>query len=116
MLCPNWLDIDRVQVLINGRPEPKLNFTRSTHPQLFGDRAVKFDQTLDLALKADAHVIVVAIGEGSEVGEVMGPMWGHRKPTAISNPIFVDVDGGGFKPNGDTLGAPLPVKGGRPVK
>ena len=116
VLCPNWLDIDRVQVLINGRPEPKLNFTRSTHPQLFGDRAVKFDQTLDLALKADAHVIVVAIGEGSEVGEVMGPMWGHRKPTAISNPIFVDVDGGGFKPNGDTLGAPLPVKGGRPVK
>ena len=25
--------------------------------------------------------------------------------------IFVDVDGGGFKPSGDTLGYPLPVKG-----
>ena len=24
----------------------------------------------------------------------------------------VDVDGGGFKANGDTLGAPLPVKSG----
>ena len=32
---------------------------------------------------------------------------------AVSNPIFVDVDGGGFKANGDTLGAPLPVKAGK---
>jgi hypothetical protein len=30
-------------------------------------------------------------------------------PMAVSNPIYVDVDGGGFKPNGDTLGAPLPT-------
>jgi hypothetical protein len=26
------------------------------------------------------------------------------------NPVFVDVDGGGFKANRDTLGHPLPVK------
>jgi hypothetical protein len=31
-------------------------------------------------------------------------------PFAVSNPIFVDVDGGGFKPNGDDLGVPFPVK------
>jgi hypothetical protein len=31
---------------------------------------------------------------------------------AVSNPIFVDVDGQAFKPNGDTLGE-LPTKGGR---
>ncbi len=116
VLCPNWLDIDRVQVLLNGRPEPKLNFSRKTHPAMFGDKALKFDHAIDLDLKADAHVIVVAIGENSQVGEVMGAMWGRQNPTAISNPIFVDVDGGGFKPNGDTLGAPLPVKGGKPVK
>ena len=116
VMCPNWLDIDRIQVLLNGRPDPKLNFTRKTHPQMFGKMVVKFNQIIDLELKADTHVIVVAIGENSEVGEVMGPMWGRQKPTAISNPIFVDVDGGGFKANGDTLGAPLPVKGGKPVK
>jgi hypothetical protein len=114
--CPNWLDIDRVQVLLNGRPDSNLNFTRKTHPKLFSDKALKFEHTVDLALDKDTHVIVVAIGEESEVGDVMGPMWGRQKPAAMSNPIFADVDGGGFKANGDTLGAPLPVKSGKPVK
>jgi hypothetical protein len=113
--CPNWFDIDRVQVLVNGRPDPKLNFTRKEHPALFGDGPVKFDQKLDVVLDKDAHLIVVAVGEESTLGEVMGPMWGRQNPVAISNPIFADVDGGGFKPNGDTLGAPLPTKGGRAV-
>jgi hypothetical protein len=113
--CPNWFDIDRVQVLINGRPDPKLNFTRKDNAAMFSDKVVKFDQKLKLAVDKDAHVIVVAIGEESTLGEVMGPMWGKQHPVAISNPIFVDVDGGGFKPNGDTLGAPLPVKAQKPV-
>ena len=30
-------------------------------------------------------------------------------PVAYTNPIFVDVDGQGFKPNGDNLGHPLLV-------
>lgn len=114
--CANWYDIDRVQVLINSRPEPRLNFTRKTHPQLFSDKPVRFDQKLEVNLDKDAHIIVVAIGEESTLGEVMGPFYGRHHATAISNPIFVDVDGGGFKHNGDTLGAPLPVKGGNPVK
>jgi hypothetical protein len=116
VLCPNWFDIDRVQVLVNGRPEPRLNFTRKTHPQMFSDTPVRFEQKLELALKGDAHVIVVATGEESTLGEVIGPMWGRQNPTAMSNPIWVDVDGSGFKANGDTLGHPLPVKGGQPVK
>jgi hypothetical protein len=113
--CPNWFDIDRVQVLVNGRPEPRLNFTRQANAALFGSKAVRFEHAVELELAQDAHVIVVAIGEGLTLGEVLGPMWGQQRPTAISNPIFVDVDGGGFKANGDTLGAPLPVKGGNPV-
>ena len=40
----------------------------------------------------------------------MGPEHADDRPVAVSNPIFVDVDGGGFKPNGDPLGE-LPVKG-----
>jgi hypothetical protein len=116
VFCPNWLDVDRVQVLLNGKAESTLNFTRKTHPELFGDKALKFEHTIDLVLKEDTHVIVVALGEESEIGEVMGPLWGRQKPAAMSNPIFVDVDGGGFKANGDTLGSPLPVKAGKPVK
>ena len=34
--CANWLDIDRVQVLVSGRPDESLNFTRWTHPGYFG--------------------------------------------------------------------------------
>ena len=45
----------------------------------------------------------------------MGPDQGKQHPTAISNPIFVDADGGGFKANGDTLGHPLPVKEQREI-
>jgi hypothetical protein len=106
----NWLDVDRVQVLVNGRPDPTLNFTRASHPQFFGQGIVKFDREIDLALKTDAHIIVVATGENSTIGPVMGQT--NAPPLAISNPIYVDVDGGGFKANGDTLGAPLPTKKG----
>jgi len=64
-------------------------------------------------LSSDAHLIVVAIGEQTQVGDIMGPQWGRQNPVAISNPIFVDVDGNGFKPNGDLLDAPIPTRGGR---
>ncbi len=111
--CPNWFDIDRVQILLNGRAEESLNFTRETTPGRFAGGAVKFEQKIPLALKGDTHVIVAAAGEKSTLGPVMGPDHAKDMPIAISNPIYVDVDGGGFKPNGDTLGAPLPVASGK---
>ena len=114
--CPNWFDIDRVQVLLNGRKDEKLNWTRSANRDAFSNDVVKFDRKIPIEFKSDTHVIVVAAGENSVLGPVMGPEHGKRHPTAISNPIFVDADGGGFKPNGDTLGHPLPVKGGKTVE
>ena len=109
--CPNWFDVDRVQVLLNGRPSEAHNFTRRSAPGRFSGETVKFDQEIPLHLEHDAHVIVVAIGEQSKLGPVMGPEHGDDKPVAVSNPIFVDVDGDGFKPNSDPLGG-LPIKGG----
>ena len=109
--CPNWFDVDRVQVFLNGRPAEALNFTRQSAPERFSDATVKFDQEIPLRLERDTHVIVAAIGEQSKLGPVMGPEHADDRPVAVSNPIFVDVDGGGFKANGDTLGE-LPVKGG----
>ncbi len=108
--CPNWLDVNRVQVFLNGQPTKDLNFTRRTTPDKFGNEVVKFEGTIPLQLKTDTHVIVAAAGEGLKLGPVMGPQWGNQMPVVVSNPIFVDVDGGGFKPNGDLLGVPLPVK------
>lgn len=108
--CPNWLDVNRVQVFLNGRPEPKLNFTRRTTPDQFKNDVVKFEASLPLELKSDTHIIVATIQEEGRVGRVMGTSWGNLPPTAVSNPIFVDVDGGGFKANGDLLDIPLPIK------
>ncbi len=108
--CANWLDVDRVQVLVNGRPDPDLNFTRWTYPGYFGDEVVKFDQEIPITLEKDAHLIVAAVGEHFVLGPVMGPVAGQARPAALSNPIFVDVDSAGFQPNRDTLDAPLPVK------
>ncbi|MDR3632556.1 MAG: CehA/McbA family metallohydrolase [Isosphaeraceae bacterium] len=110
--CPNWFDVDRVQVFLNGRPAEALNFTRQSASSRFSDGTVKFDQEIPLILEKDTHVIVVAIGEQSKLGPVMGSEHAADLPVAVSNPIFVDVDGGGFKANGDTLDK-LPVKAGR---
>jgi hypothetical protein len=106
--CANWLEVNRVQVLINGRAEPALNFHRRTHSTMFGPGVVQFDATLPIRLERDAHLIVAAIGEGLNLSAVMGPQQAAVPPVAVSNPIFVDVDGGGFQPNGDLLGVPIP--------
>ena len=113
--CPNWFDINRVQVFVNGRPSPQANFTRRTTPQHFSDRVVRFEAKIPIELKTDAHVIVATIGEGLQLGPVMGPEHGKKPPAAVANPIFVDVDGGGFKPNGDLLGVPLALDPNRPI-
>ena len=110
--CTDWIDIDRVQVLVNGEQREDLNFTRATHGDMFGDGVVKFEQELDVQLSQDAHLIVVAIGEGHTLKIGYGSSnQSSMRPCAYNNPFFVDVDGGGFRPNGDTLGYPLPVQG-----
>jgi len=109
--CSNWLDINRVQVFVNGRPKNDVNFTRRETPKHFGDGVVKFEADIPLALTEDAHIIVATIGEGLKLGRVMGPLWGEKPPVAVSNPIFVDVTGDGFQPNGDLLDVPLPIAG-----
>lgn len=110
--CTDWLDINRVQVLVNSRPDPKLNFTRETHPQMFQDGVVKFDQKIHVPLQHDAHLIVVAMHETMTEETGFGTSdYARMRPCAYNNPIYVDADGHGFTPNGDTLGFDLPVGG-----
>lgn len=112
--CPNWFDIDRVQVLVNGRQDPRYNYTREKNPDMFGEKssAMRFKQMIDIDLSEDAHLIVVAIGENETLRQGFGTSTqGAYPPCAYNNPIFIDVDGGGFEPNYDTLGYDLPVKG-----
>lgn len=110
--CTDWMDIDRVQVLVNSRPDPKLNFTRTSHPQMFKDGVVKFDEKIHVPLEHDAHLIVVAIDEdGSQKTGYGTSDYAKVRPCAYNNPIYVDADGHGFTPNGDTLGFDLPTGG-----
>ncbi|MBI1390380.1 MAG: hypothetical protein GC154_18235 [bacterium] len=110
--CTDWIDIDRVQVLVNGRQRKDVNFTRESHPDWFSDGVVKFDRDIDVALSEDSQLIVVAYGKNFTLKTGYGTSWqSSMNPCAYINPIFVDVDGGGFTPNGDTLDFPLPTAG-----
>ena len=110
--CTDWIDIDRVQILVNGHQSKKLNFTRKNNEQMFKDGVVKFNETLTVKLSQDSHLIVVAYGENFNLQKGYGSSTqSSMNPCAYNNPIFVDVDGGGFKASGDTLGFPLPVQG-----
>lgn len=106
--CPNWLDVNRVQIFLNGRSTDELNFTRRKNPEMFSNDVIKFEQTIPVNLTEDTHVIVAAIGEDMKLGRVMGEDFGKNPPCVVANPVWIDVDGNGFKPNYDGLGLPLP--------
>ncbi len=109
-----WVAVNRVQVLVNGRQVPELNFTRQNSPEMFApDSApVRFEQTVAVPLEEDALIIVVASGEGSDLKTGYGASdQAGMRPLAYHNPIEVDTGGEGFVPNKDTLGFDLPVGG-----
>lgn len=111
--CPNWLDVDRVFLLINGKASAEHTFTRKDNPGMFSNDVIKFNRKLNVTLNEDSHIVIVTGHQTARLGDVMGPM-GVQHPAALTNPVFVDVDGDGFAPNKDTLGFPLPVKFSRP--
>ena len=108
--CPNWLDINRVFVLVNGRIHEPHNYSREKTPDAFRGGVVKFDRTLDLELKSDAHIIVATGNSAGNLVSIYGSEYGKSQPAAMTNPIFVDINGDGFQPIKDTLDAPLPTK------
>jgi hypothetical protein len=102
-------EIERVQVLVNGRQDKALNFTMTSHPKLFKAEPLKFKHTLTLNLDKDANVIVVATGKRKLESTELTTETRSFPPMAVTNPFFVDLKGDGFVPNKDTLGQPLPV-------
>ena len=108
--CPNWIDINMVVVLVNGRVSEKHVCKRETHGRMFHNGPVRFDRRMKIRLQKDAHIVVATGHTVNRLGDVAGPSWGRQHPAALTNPVFVDVDGDGFEPIRDTLDFPLPVK------
>ena len=54
----------------------------------------RLDETFELALATDAHIEVAAGSELPEHG--MGPV-SSKRPFSITNPVFVDVGGDGYR-------------------
>ncbi len=110
--APAWMEIDRVQILANGRQRPQDNYTRNSHPAMFRKGVVRFEETLTVKMQEDTHLIVVATGEGGTLEKGWGRSWeSGMHPLAYTNPIYVDVDGKGFEANGDPLDHPLVTAG-----
>jgi hypothetical protein len=75
---------------------------------MFRPGVLKFEADIPVKLQRDAHLIVVAVGEQHDLSKGWGRSWeSAMKPTAYTNPIYVDVDGKGFQANGDNLGHPI---------
>lgn len=103
--CNTWTDINRVAVLVNGRIGEGLDFTKEDHPEMFSHGFIRFERDITVPIKADAFLIVVAEGRGLNLETGYGRSWqAGMHPAGYHNPIFVDVDGNGFTPNGDMLG------------
>ena len=74
---------------------------------MFGRRRTKFDETLTVAPGRRALIVVVT-GERSDLSKGWGlSSESNMHPFAYTNPIYVDLDGKGFRPNGDSLGHPI---------
>ncbi|WP_397568980.1 CehA/McbA family metallohydrolase [Schlesneria sp. T3-172] len=108
--CPNWLDVDRLFVLVNGRVHEQHNYSREKTPDAFRGGVVKFERTLDLEISSDAHIIVATGNTQGKLTNIYATDVGNARPAAMTNPIFVDVNGDGFQANKDTLDVPLPTK------
>jgi hypothetical protein len=96
--------INIVQVLVNGKSSDALTFNSTKNPGLFTQQPEIFNQEIPIDLKSDAHLIVMAYSKpDAQTNKKKGP------PIALSNPIFVDIDGNGFKSNKDMMGHKLPA-------
>jgi hypothetical protein len=102
----DWVAVDRVLCLVNSRACNECLWTRKSHPDWFtGERGTIFDHEIELDLKEDAHIIVVAYGLGANLEPGFGTSaQAALQPCAYLNPMWIDVDGGGFKANQDDLG------------
>ncbi len=90
-----WIEVGEVRIIING--ERKIVFP----VEAAAGQTEKFNKKLDLELDADAYLAVEVIGTQSLYPVVQQPARNGQPeeaalPYAITNPVFIDVDGNGL--------------------
>ena len=98
-----WVAVDEVRLIVNG--ERKLTFPVKTAKE----EILKFTKQISLKLKKDSYIAVEVLGKNSlypilQKYSSKGLLKDAALPYALTNPVFIDVDGNGkFDP-------PLPGK------
>jgi hypothetical protein len=83
-----WVGVDRVTLYVNGQEAKRWEVAPAT-------TAVRFHETFDVTTPRDGYVVVRVDGARS-----LAPVVGDRRtftayPFALTNPVFLDVDGDG---------------------
>ncbi len=91
---PPWVSVDEVRIIING--ERKLVFPVRTESQI----PMRFDEDIVLTLDRDSTIIAEVLGNKSlypvlQARSRDGLLENAALPYALTNPVFVDVDGNG---------------------
>ncbi|MCB9489838.1 MAG: CehA/McbA family metallohydrolase [Deltaproteobacteria bacterium] len=84
--APSWVDVNYVRVYSNnGQIVAQKEITTST------DQVVRFDETISVSAPVDAYFVV----EAGHTSARIAPLDRGEPVFAITNPIWVDVDGNG---------------------
>ena len=104
LYAPGWVPVDEVRVIVNGSAPiqvPLASFVASTTDA----RLRKATVTVPMPTGKDAWLVVEAGVARTQTGPyLVGTPWNKIMkgiyPIAVTNPIFVDVTGGGYTPPG----------------
>ncbi|MCS7309144.1 MAG: CehA/McbA family metallohydrolase [Armatimonadetes bacterium] len=88
LAAPSWVRVSRVKVYVNGSVAQELPVE---HPQ---GKPLDWRQSVPLRVERDCWVVVLAEGEGFTA------LYPGVRPTSLTNPVYVDVDGNGWQPPG----------------
>lgn len=89
-----WVAVDEVRLILNG--QRRIIFPVEASPETL----IKIEQEISLALKEDTYICVEALGKKTLFPVLQRPSASGRLedgtiPYALTNPIFIDVDGNG---------------------
>lgn len=101
--APEWVPVDEIRIVVNGQVVQTLDPSTFSPGTDFRQRTASVP--LNLSSAKDAWIVVEAGVPLSQAGPYrIGTPWSKIQkgiyPIAVTNPIFVDVNGGGYVPPG----------------